>query len=210
MAIPTSKRKAALVAYEAGEGSLAEIAERHGVGRASLARWLARQRKGETIDPRWSPGGQPALDDADQAVLLHLAKRSPGASPEELLPELTRITGKTAKPSTLARYLRRMAADTRDVEEATSPPGPGTDLTDHEWELLRPIFEPGAAGRSRWPARRRLEAVLHVVRTGCEWSELPEGYPPRRSVQASLSRWIADGRIERMHGVLRGMWGELA
>ena len=47
-----------------------------------------------------------------------------------------------------------------------------------------------------------------IRRTGCDWSELPADYPPRRSVRASLRRWIADGRIERMHEVLRGMWDE--
>lgn len=50
------------------------------------------------------------------------------------------------------------------------------DLTDTEWEIIAPLL-PGAdgwprRGRSRFEDRRVLDAIFHVLRSGCPWRDL--------------------------------------
>lgn len=53
----------------------------------------------------------------------------------------------------------------------------GTDLSDAQWELIRPLL-PAAkpTGRPRADDRRTLNGILYVLRTGCRWKDLPERY----------------------------------
>ncbi len=47
-----------------------------------------------------------------------------------------------------------------------------SDLSDAEWVLLEPWLEPARTrqGRPRTVARREMvEAILYVLRTGCQW-----------------------------------------
>ena len=119
MAVPTKIREAALVALEAEDGNLSTVAEKFGVGRASLARWAARRRAGLSVEPRRPPGGKPLLDDEGQTLLLALAIRRPEASVRELLPDIERLTGVALPLSTASRYLRRLRAS---QPAATAPP----------------------------------------------------------------------------------------
>jgi transposase len=59
-----------------------------------------------------------------------------------------------------------------------------SDLTDAQWAKLEPLLhEPAgnrhAGGRPRkYPLRRVTDAVLYVVKTGCQWRQLPVDFPP--------------------------------
>ena len=55
-----------------------------------------------------------------------------------------------------------------------------SDLTDQQWQLIRPLL-PKRAKHGRPPIDRReiLDAVLYVVRTGCQWRQLPLNFPKR-------------------------------
>ena len=46
-----------------------------------------------------------------------------------------------------------------------------TDLTDGEWEVLKPFFPPTSkVGRPRkWSMRRIVEAILYLLRGGLPW-----------------------------------------
>ena len=50
--------------------------------------------------------------------------------------------------------------------------------------------------------REVLDAVLHVLSTGCQWSELPKDLPPKRTLWDYFSRWEWEGTIERIHHAL--------
>lgn len=54
-----------------------------------------------------------------------------------------------------------------------------TDLTDHEWSLIAYCFpRPAKTGRPREHAYRDLlNAIFYVVRTGCQWRNLPKDLP---------------------------------
>ena len=79
-----------------------------------------------------------------------------------------------------------------------------SDLTDGQWQLIRPLL-PKRAKRGRPPIDRReiLDAVLYVVRTGCQWRQLPLDFPKWKTVYTVFRRWRMAGVWEQIHNVLR-------
>jgi len=80
-----------------------------------------------------------------------------------------------------------------------------TDLTDAQWEILRPLLPPApGGGRPRTTdIREVLNAILYVLRTGCAWDLLPHDFPPPGTVYGYFSQWRRDGTIARIHEALR-------
>jgi putative transposase len=80
------------------------------------------------------------------------------------------------------------------------------DLTDEEWTHLR-ILLPKTSGKGRrrtaHQQRELLNAMYYVVRTGCQWRDLPHDFPAWQTVysyQRSLSQagiWQAINDILR-------------
>ena len=89
------------------------------------------------------------------------------------------------------------------------PAGYDTDLSDAEWELLKPLIYPADArrGRGRWrdpdSARACLDAIRYVLKTGCQWSLLPRDFPPKSTVHDALARWTQQGLWPRLNEALR-------
>jgi len=89
------------------------------------------------------------------------------------------------------------------------PAGYDTDLSDAEWELLKPLIYPADArrGRGRWrdpnSARACLDAIRYVLKTGCQWSMLPKEFAPKSTVHDALSRWTEQGLWPRINEALR-------
>ena len=83
----------------------------------------------------------------------------------------------------------------------------GSDLTDAEWAILEPLLPPCCLrGRKRkWPMRRIVEAIFYVLRAGCAWHMLPEGFPPVSTVYRWFARFRDDGTWETInhHLVMR-------
>lgn len=79
-----------------------------------------------------------------------------------------------------------------------------SDLTDRQWQLIRPLL-PARAKRGRPPIDRRqiLNAILYVVRTGCQWRQLPLDFPRWKTVYTVFRRWRMSGLWERIHAALR-------
>jgi len=79
-----------------------------------------------------------------------------------------------------------------------------TDLSDAEWALLAPLVPPARTGRPRrHPTRVIVNAILYVLRTGCQWRLLPHDLPPWPSVHYYFRRWRDDGTWERVLHELR-------
>jgi transposase len=59
-----------------------------------------------------------------------------------------------------------------------------TDLTDTEFPLIEPFLPPPKpGGRSRTTSLREvLNAILYVLRSGCQWRLLPTSFPPYSTV----------------------------
>src|SRR3954449_10090515 len=77
----------------------------------------------------------------------------------------------------------------------------GSDLTDAEWAILEPLLPPPCAcGRKRkWPMRRIVEAIFFIMRAGCAWDMLPDGFPPFLTVYRWFARFRDDGTWERIN-----------
>ena len=63
-----------------------------------------------------------------------------------------------------------------------------SDLTDTQWAKLEPLLKPSRldrheGGRPRkYELRRVVDAMLYVVKTGCQWRQVPVDFPPWQSV----------------------------
>jgi putative transposase len=80
-----------------------------------------------------------------------------------------------------------------------------SDLTDGQWARLAPLVPaPSRRGRPRaTDARRAVDGILYVLRTGCQWRYLPREYPPWQTVYWYFRRWQHDGTWERANDALR-------
>ena len=59
------------------------------------------------------------------------------------------------------------------MEEAKRKPYP-SDLTDAQWEFIKPLLPPDAnTGRPRNDDREVINGILYVMTTGCGWEYLP-------------------------------------
>ena len=82
-----------------------------------------------------------------------------------------------------------------------------SDLTDEEWAILEPLLERprrDGRGRPRTVDRREVvNAILYVLRTGCQWRSLPEGFPTWQTVYWYFARWTDEGTWEGVNDRLR-------
>ncbi len=80
-----------------------------------------------------------------------------------------------------------------------------TDLTDKEWRILAPLVP--SVKRGGRPAnhmrREVVNAILYVLRTGCQWEALPHDLPPWKTVYTYFRNWRLDGTWQRIHDTLR-------
>jgi transposase len=72
------------------------------------------------------------------------------------------------------------------------------ELTDEEWERLRPFVPPRRGRRSLKGDRLFISAVYWLARTGCPWRDLPRRYGKWKSVYNRFNNWSKRGVWERM------------
>ncbi|MFD6781532.1 IS5 family transposase [Streptomyces diastaticus] len=73
------------------------------------------------------------------------------------------------------------------------------DLSDAEWERLRPFLPVSNNRCGRWRDHRQvIDGILHRVRTGVQWRDLPERFGPWKTVYERHRLWSADGTWERL------------
>ena len=84
-----------------------------------------------------------------------------------------------------------------------------SDLTDVQWAKLEPLLKPPrgrrhAGGRPRkYELRGVVDALLYVVKTGCQWRQMPADFSPWQSVHQQFRAWRDDGTWERIGKTLR-------
>jgi putative transposase len=79
------------------------------------------------------------------------------------------------------------------------------DLSDSEWNLISYCFpKPSKKGRRRkHPFRELLNAIFYLVRTGCQWRNLPKDFAPWRTVYHYFRCWKRNGLWNQIHTHLR-------
>jgi len=81
-----------------------------------------------------------------------------------------------------------------------------SDLTAEEWKIIKPLFAPERKGRGRpieLDMREVLNAILYVVRTGCQWKNLPKDFPNHNSVYYHYRKRCLDGTWQQINTTLR-------
>ncbi len=80
-----------------------------------------------------------------------------------------------------------------------------TDLTDAQWEVIEPLL-PTNKGRGRplkLDLRTILNAIWYVVRTGCQWRNLPSDFPKWPSVYSHFRKWAKNGTWAAVNTAVR-------
>jgi putative transposase len=80
-----------------------------------------------------------------------------------------------------------------------------TDVTDAEWEQLRPLLPtPKIGGRPRlYSIREIVNAIFYITRSGCSWRLMPNDLPYWKTVYHYFRLWRLDGTWERLNTDLR-------
>jgi transposase len=84
-----------------------------------------------------------------------------------------------------------------------------SDLTDTQWAKLEPLLKAprldrhGGGRPRKYVLRRIVDAMLYVVKTGCQWRQMPVDFPPWQSVYQQFRIWRDGGVWERVTKVLR-------
>jgi putative transposase len=71
-----------------------------------------------------------------------------------------------------------------------------SDLTDTQWEFVKPLL--GVTRNRKYDKRELVNAVLYVVKTGCQWRNLPKDFPEWNAVYHFYSR-----------AKIRGVWDRI-
>jgi len=81
--------------------------------------------------------------------------------------------------------------------------GYSTDLTDKQWSLIEPIFKSKKGVNFAKHSKRGLvNAVLYLVKTGCQWRLLPNDFPPYVTVWSFYRRAVKSGKWEKAMDLL--------
>jgi transposase len=66
-------------------------------------------------------------------------------------------------------------------------------LSDRQWERLASLLPNKPRGVPRVDDRRVISGIVHVLRSGCRWSDAPAIYSPRKTLYNRFVRWAAKG-----------------
>ena len=62
-------------------------------------------------------------------------------------------------------------------------------LSDEAWTALSPHLPRGRPGKPRVDDRRVISGILHVLKTGCRWRDVPPVYGPPTTIYNCYNRW---------------------
>jgi len=69
-------------------------------------------------------------------------------------------------------------------------------LSDQQWVRIVPHLPSDVRGKAQADDRRVTSGILHVLKTGCRWRDLPSEYGPLTTIYNRFVRW-ADPPIRR-------------
>jgi putative transposase len=81
-----------------------------------------------------------------------------------------------------------------------------SDMSDKHWKIIKPLLPLERDGPGRpieLDMRQVVNAIFYVVRTGCQWENLPTDYPNHNSVYYHYRKWCKDGTWRRVNTILR-------
>src|ERR1044071_4535266 len=79
-----------------------------------------------------------------------------------------------------------------------------SDVSDAQWVLIEPHLPVYPGGRPRTTDLRDVvDAILYLLRTGCQWRFLPKDFPPKSTVWGYFDEWRHNGTLDTIHDTLR-------
>lgn len=135
---------------------------------------------------------------------LRYERRSKNKSQAKQQPLSNVQQGQTAEQT--ARPIHRYKAKHRQLPSGRSHrPAYPSDLTDKQWQRLEPMLQAKETrGRNReLDPREVVNAILYILRTGCQWRYLPHDFPKWTAVSATFYRWKKNGLWQEAHDSLR-------
>lgn len=70
-------------------------------------------------------------------------------------------------------------------------------LTDPQWDAISPFFN--LERKRKHNLRQMINIILWLLRTGCQWRNLPEEWPNWQAVYYYFDQWKQDGTFERIN-----------
>lgn len=72
------------------------------------------------------------------------------------------------------------------------------DLSNAQWEIIEPQLPnskslPGKKGRPPQDKRQVLNGIIWICRTGAQWNEMPDKYPPYQTCHRYFQTWVEAG-----------------
>jgi transposase len=88
---------------------------------------------------------------------------------------------------------------------AVHPESYPTNLTDEQWEMIRPYVEVQAktGPKRRVDLRAVINGLLYKLKSGCQWELLPRSFPPKSTVHYYFQQWTKKGIWVRINDALR-------
>lgn len=80
-----------------------------------------------------------------------------------------------------------------------------SDMSDAQWNIIRPLIPPAKPGGRPREAEMReiIDGILYVVRGGCSWRMLPQEHGPWQMVYGYFLAFRRAGVWQQMHDALR-------
>ena len=77
-----------------------------------------------------------------------------------------------------------------------------TNLTDKQWQVIEKIINPQERKRKH-SLRNITNAILYLLKTGCQWRMIPKDFAPWERVYYYFSKWKNEGVIEELLNNIR-------
>lgn len=71
-------------------------------------------------------------------------------------------------------------------------------LNDEQWSSVVAYLPSDVRDKPRVDDRRVIHGILHVLKTGCRWSDCPPEYRPHTTIYNRFGRWAKRGVWERL------------
>ena len=71
-------------------------------------------------------------------------------------------------------------------------------LSDKAWAALEPHLPHNQPGKPRVDDRRVISGILHILKTGGRWRDVPPDYGPAKTIYNRYTRWARRGVWQRI------------
>nr|WP_244639445.1 IS5 family transposase [Aureimonas endophytica] len=72
-------------------------------------------------------------------------------------------------------------------------------LSDEAWAVLEPHLPKNQPGKPRVDDRRVISGILHILKTGGRWRDVPPEYGPAKTIYNHYARWARHGVWQRIY-----------